>query len=126
MLGLAEIIARSASLVPPLACALHYCAVGLRVLFTNAAHPLAAALARERRLLGDLRELLTQRGAPPEHLATLRQAQADLDHLFLLVVAGEFNAGKSALINALLGEPVLAEGVTPTTAAVTLLSYGER
>ena len=44
---------------------------------------------------------------------------------FLLVIAGEFNAGKSAFINALIGEPVLMEGVTPTTAHVTLLRHGE-
>jgi small GTP-binding protein len=98
----------------------------LSVVFPHSPHPLSAALADERRLLGDLRELLTRRGGPPDHLVRLRQALADLDHLFLLVVAGEFNSGKSALINALLGEPVLAEGVTPTTAALTLLTHGDR
>ena len=39
----------------------------------------------------------------------------------LLVVVGEFNAGKSAFVNALVGEQVLQEGVTPTTAAIHLL-----
>ena len=48
-----------------------------------------------------------------------------LDELFLIVVVGEFNAGKSALVNALLGSQVLAEGVTPTTTHVTLVKYGE-
>jgi small GTP-binding protein len=96
------------------------------MMFADAPHPLAPLLAEERLLLGDLRELLARRGGPPEHVAAIRQALADLDHLFLLVVAGEFNAGKSALVNALLGETVLPEGVTPTTAAVTLLSYGEQ
>lgn len=96
------------------------------MIFDPAGHPLAPLLAEERGLLGDLRELLARRGGPPEQVATIRQALADLDHLCLLVVAGEFNAGKSALINALLGETVLAEGVTPTTAAVTLLTYGDR
>ena len=37
---------------------------------------------------------------------------------FLIVAAGEFNAGKSALINALLGERVLEEGVTPTLSLI--------
>src|SRR6185295_19394942 len=46
-----------------------------------------------------------------------------LDELFLLVVVGEFNSGKSAFINALLGAHVLREGVTPTTAAITRLRY---
>ncbi|HET8906198.1 MAG TPA: dynamin family protein, partial [Ktedonobacterales bacterium] len=57
--------------------------------------------------------------------ATLRQVTQALHEPFLLVIAGEFNAGKSAFINALIGEPVLVEGVTPTTAHVTLLRHGE-
>jgi small GTP-binding protein len=44
--------------------------------------------------------------------------------LFLLVVAGEFNSGKSSFINALLGERVLPEGVTPTTDRINLLRHG--
>jgi len=39
---------------------------------------------------------------------------------------GEFNSGKSAVINALLGQGVLEEGVTPTTTKIYLLHYGER
>jgi small GTP-binding protein len=39
-------------------------------------------------------------------------------------VAGEFNSGKSSFINALLGERVLPEGVTPTTDRINLLRYG--
>jgi small GTP-binding protein len=42
-----------------------------------------------------------------------------------MVVVGEFNAGKSALVNALLGEKVLPEGATPTTSRVTLVKWGE-
>jgi small GTP-binding protein len=48
-----------------------------------------------------------------------------LDDLFLVVVVGEFNAGKSSLLNALVGEVVLAEGVTPTTSAVHVIRWGE-
>ncbi|MGE0731619.1 MAG: dynamin family protein [Acidimicrobiia bacterium] len=44
---------------------------------------------------------------------------------FRLVVAGEFNAGKSSIINCLLGEKdLLHVGVTPTTGAITELWYG--
>lgn len=57
-------------------------------------------------------------------IGALHQADADLEELFLLVVVGEFNAGKSAFINALLGQEVLPEGVTPTTATINLLRYG--
>ena len=60
-----------------------------------------------------------------EDARLLRQAKAQLETLFLLVVVGEFNSGKSAFINALLGEPVMPEGVTPTTALIHLLVYGE-
>ena len=63
---------------------------------------------------------------PREALDSLQKAILQLDELFLIVIAGEFNAGKSALINALLGEKVLAEGATPTTSRVTLVRWGER
>ncbi len=59
-------------------------------------------------------------------LTTLQDAILQLDELFLVVVVGEFNAGKSALVNALLGEKVLLEGATPTTSRVTLVKWGEQ
>src|SRR6478672_7869061 len=83
-------------------------------------------LTQERRLLGALGAAITPLEPDPADLDALRQAGLDLDELFLLVVAGEFNAGKSAFINALLGERFLTEGVTPTTAVVTLLRYGDQ
>ena len=83
-------------------------------------------------LLRSERELLTEVAAALERndvAADQRDALADslrqLDELFLLVIVGEFNAGKSALINALLGRELLAEGVTPTTAKIHLVSWGE-
>lgn len=57
-------------------------------------------------------------------MTALRQADADLEELFLLVIVGEFNSGKSSFINAMLGADVLPEGVTPTTATINLLRYG--
>ena len=60
----------------------------------------------------------------PEDQKTLRKSLQQLDELFLLVVVGEFNSGKSAFINALLGERFLPEGVTPTTAQVYILHHG--
>jgi len=48
-----------------------------------------------------------------------------LDDLFLIVVAGEYNSGKSAFINALMGSDYLKTGITPTTSDITILRYGE-
>ena len=66
-----------------------------------------------RRQLGELRVALVRAGAPDDEQKALGRSITQLDELFLLVVVGEFNAGKSAVINALLGEQVLEEGVTP-------------
>ncbi|HTP01583.1 MAG TPA: dynamin family protein [Anaerolineales bacterium] len=63
---------------------------------------------------------------PREALDSLQKAILQLDELFLIVVTGEFNAGKSALVNALLGKKVLAEGTTPTTSRVTLVRWDEQ
>lgn len=60
-----------------------------------------------------------------EDLRLVRQARQQLETLFLLVIVGEFNSGKSAFINALVGEPIMPEGVTPTTSMIHLLVYGE-
>jgi small GTP-binding protein len=79
----------------------------------------------ERRVLNDLRSALVQFGASEDTRETLDRSIEQLDELFLLVVVGEFNAGKSAFINALVGEPIMQEGVTPTTAQVTLLKHGD-
>ena len=94
---------------------------GLRVLGPRE----AALLAAERGVLGEAREALASLDAAPESLLALRQAASDLDDLFLLVVVGEFNAGKSALLNAVLGARFLIEGVTPTTAEITVIRHGE-
>ena len=82
-------------------------------------------LKDERKLLNDLQVALVQFGATPEDQDVLRQSIEQLDDLFMLVVVGEFNAGKSAFVNALLGRPVVEEGVTPTTTRIVILRYGE-
>ena len=82
-------------------------------------------LKRERDFLNDLRVKLVDFDASKESQETLGQSIAQLDDLFLLVIVGEFNAGKSAVINALLGQKLLMEGVTPTTSQINILRYGE-
>ena len=83
-------------------------------------------LKEERRVLARLRAALARFDAAPEHQQALDHSINQLDELFLLVIVGEFNAGKSAFINALAGSRIVAEGVTPTTAQINVLQYGER
>ena len=82
--------------------------------------------AREQELLGRLARALEAFGpdVKPTDLQRFREATDQLAGLFLLVIAGEFNSGKSSFINALLGERVLPEGVTPTTDRINLLHHG--
>jgi len=44
---------------------------------------------------------------------------------FNLVVLGEFNHGKTTFVNALLGEALLPVGITPTTATINHIIWGE-
>lgn len=87
----------------------------------------AALLEEIRRTLTALRDALQRFGADVASgdARTLDDTIANLEELFLLVIAGEFNSGKSSFINALLGDKVVQEGVTPTTDRITLLRHGE-
>ncbi|MCZ0939872.1 MAG: dynamin family protein [Caldilineaceae bacterium] len=82
-------------------------------------------LQKERQLLGDLQVCLARLDAPDSDLGLIRNALAQLEELFLVVVVGEFNAGKSAVINALLGQEYLAEGVVPTTSELVLIRHSD-
>ena len=84
----------------------------------------ARILAEERGMLAALQVSLARFGIDTKDQEALARSIRQLDELFLLVVVGEFNSGKSAFINALLGQPALEEGVTPTTTRINLLKYG--
>jgi len=84
-----------------------------------------ALVNAERALLADLRSTLEAFDRRSADLRAVSEAAATLDELFLLVVVGEFNAGKSSVINALVGERVAPEGILPTTVSVTLFRYGD-
>src|SRR5919107_1501030 len=84
-----------------------------------------ALVERERELLERFIEFLKDFGAPSEDAELIRRAHADLEELFLLVIVGEFNSGKSAFINALLGAEIAGEGVTPTTDRITVLRHSD-
>ncbi len=82
-------------------------------------------LVRVRRTLGEARLVLERISVGERDRSFFDASFRQLDELFLLVVAGEFNSGKSAFINALLGKTLLEEGVTPTTARITIVRHGE-
>src|ERR687893_203562 len=84
-----------------------------------------ALVGRERVFLGRLVAFLKDFGAPKPDAELVRRALADLEEMFLLVIVGEFNSGKSAFVNALLGADVSEEGVTPTTDRITVLRHAD-
>src|SRR5215210_4683796 len=92
-----------------------------RVLTDDLQHQLNSG----RDLMAELRDALARFGASSADQDALSASIRQLDEFFLLVVVGEFNAGKSAFINALAGQRVLQEGVTPTTAQIHVLKYGD-
>lgn len=68
-------------------------------------------------------ELLQKYGFHP---APLEKALEEYDRFQLVVpVTGTFHTGKSALLNALLGVPLLPTGITAKTSVPTELAYGD-
>jgi small GTP-binding protein len=88
-------------------------------------HKQTQILKEEKAELERLQLALAGWEVTSEDQKTLQRSLRQLDELFLLVVVGEFNSGKSAFINALLGEHFLPEGVTPTTAQIYILNHGD-
>ena len=61
-----------------------------------------------------------------DRAARLDQVEQRLvDSRFRLMVLGEFKRGKSTLVNALLGAPVLPTKVAPCTAMITVVKHGQ-
>jgi small GTP-binding protein len=80
-------------------------------------------LRRESQLLAGLRETLEQEQI--EERRRVDELLKGLDELFTLVIVGEFNAGKSSLINALFGARLRREGPIPVDDQISLLRYAE-
>ena len=81
-------------------------------------------VAAERRLVLAVRDAIAQAGGARADVDRLGALVHEMDELFLLVVVGEYNAGKSTFINALLGDEVFEMGDLPTTRAIAVLRYG--
>ena len=82
-------------------------------------------IADEKLLLSSNSIFLSSINADKVDLNLLKDTLAQLDEMFLVVIAGEYNSGKTAFINALLGNSFLKTGITPTTDKITILKYGD-
>src|SRR5437868_4283546 len=88
--------------------------------------PIAELREREVRLLYDLAEYTGKNGGAEgaSDRQRLLDMASDLREMFLMVVViGEFNAGKSTFVNALLGDALLPMGITPTTDMIELVRH---
>lgn len=59
-----------------------------------------------------------------EH-SLIKDTLSGIHDLFMIVVVGEFNSGKSTFINSILGGEYLKTGVLPTTSKICVLRYSD-
>lgn len=86
---------------------------------------------REKGLFGRMEDLVRfldekQLGKEDKgYLKLIQRTRWHLEELFLIVIVGEFNSGKSQFVNAMLNmskTPICKVGVTPTTAGIQILT----
>ncbi|CAA3028317.1 probable transmembrane GTPase FZO-like, chloroplastic isoform X1 [Olea europaea subsp. europaea] len=82
-------------------------------------------IEKERAILLEAIDAIHRAAPLMGEISLLRDAVSQLDEPFLLVIVGEFNSGKSSVINAFLGQRYLKDGVVPTTNEITFLRYSE-
>ena len=82
---------------------------------------------REHMLIHDLLPTLSKIDTlEEERVNQVRDAMFHTDHPYLMVLVGPFNAGKSSIVNALMGsDDLLKIGATPTTDSIQILRWGE-
>ncbi len=76
-----------------------------------------ASLAREMAALGNQPAAFTERA--------LRLAERSEAQRYHIAVLGEFKRGKSTLVNALIGAPILPTGVIPVTSVATEIHFSQ-
>jgi small GTP-binding protein len=88
---------------------------------------IATLRQEEVELISDIAQaIIGDSGTAQADRQKLRDIAQDLREMFFLVVViGEFNAGKSSFINAILGYKLLETGITPTTEYIELVRYNE-
>eukprot|EP01041_Mallomonas_annulata_P004479 gene4479-8914_t len=75
----------------------------------------------ERKMLKQLFRLLESMESKQEDLDLVQDTMSRVDEVFMVVVVGEFNAGKSTFVNSLLGGKFLKDGILPTTDKICIL-----
>jgi small GTP-binding protein len=83
-------------------------------------------IERQKVFLRKLIEFISTATPSLEEVAMLKDSLKQLDELFLVVIVGEFNSGKSAVVNAMLGNTVVPEGILPTTNEITVIKWAEK
>jgi small GTP-binding protein len=84
-----------------------------------------AVVESTKQAVTELHELAIA-GEHADEARRLGEIKAGVDDLFLLVIVGEFNSGKSSFINALFGDKVRVEGPIPVDDRITVLRHGEQ
>lgn len=82
-------------------------------------------ITEEKKLLSNYSTFLASIDCDKSDLNLVMDTLAQLEEMFLIVIAGEYNSGKSAFINTLLGDSFLKTGITPTTDRITILKFGD-
>jgi len=82
-------------------------------------------LEQEKSVLSQVKSFFIQ-AQKEEMVQNVENLIQHLDELFLLVVVGEVKSGKSSFVNALFGQKICKEGVTPITDKIHILRYGEQ
>jgi GTPase Era involved in 16S rRNA processing len=93
---------------------------------TQPVRPITAAAAAPIAPLDRLTALACEAGALEIASDALALAKRLGEGRFYVACLGQFKRGKSTLLNALIGEPVLPTGVAPVTSVITVLRYGSR
>jgi small GTP-binding protein len=62
---------------------------------------------------------------PSDQLEQVQDAVFHANYPYLIVLVGPFSAGKSSLVNSLLGKAILNVGPVPTTDHIHIIRYGE-
>lgn len=77
-----------------------------------------------KRIIEILDAAITYQFAESERLAN--ELLFDIEkNQYTFIVVGEFSTGKSSFVNAIMGQSILPVGITPTTATINILKYGQ-